>query len=73
MSNDFQDVMNRLIRLETFTGVDDPDGGLRRDIKELRVALRGLEKGMRGIELRMYFAMGAVAVIVWALERTFEK
>lgn len=71
--NLLNEMINRLARLETFTGVDDHEGGLRREINELRSDVRHLMRTVNGINYRIYFAMGGCAVIGGIFEYVLKK
>jgi hypothetical protein len=58
---------HRLTKLETLVGVDDPDTGLRGEIREMDRQISTLFRLFRGLEKRIYLAMGGGFVLLWLL------
>lgn len=62
-----EETRERLMRLEMFTGVDDPKSGLRAEVRETREDVRAIYERIRMMELRLYTIAGGVGVAAWAL------
>lgn len=61
------ELRDRVTRLETFTGLDDTEGGLRGDMRQMRKDIGTLYERMRAMELRGYMAAGGFVVVVWLI------
>lgn len=62
------ELRDRLMRLETFTGVNDPEAGLRGEIKQTREDVRGIYERMRAMELRGYTIAGGGIAVIWLIQ-----
>ena len=72
-NNNIHDIRERLARVETFSGIDDQGSGLRGEILDLRRSFRELETVVRGMEKRIYFAMGACWIVGFVAEMIIRK
>lgn len=59
---------NRLMKVETFLGIDDPESGLRKEINDIKEAQAALFKLTRAVHARMTLAIGGGAVLMSAVQ-----